>query len=495
MFRLDAERPVEFCDGSRRRDFLHAGSLSLLGLGLTELFGLKALGAVERRVRRELHPADAGRRAVAARHLGHEAQRAGRDPRTLQADQDQRPGHRDLAKTFPRMAKHADKYALIRSVYHTAAAVHDTGHQMMQTGRLFQGGIEHPHIGCVVSQAEGPEGRRAAARAAAAPHRQHRRQHAARPERRLPGQDVRSVRAERRSVRPELPRAGHAAAGLPCRRCASTAAGTGARWSTRPVSKFETSQDARLLDSTFHQAYTLMSSQKAREAFELHREPEKVREKYGLNRFGQSCLLARRLIEAGVRFVTVNMFETVFDEITWDIHGSKPFSPISCYRDLVGPMFDMAYSSLLEDLQRARTAGQHDGGGDGRIRPHAQGESGRRARPLAAMLDHADGRRRRQGRAGRRRVGRDRRDARRTGRSRRREVAATIYHGARHRPGHGTARRAGPADSAGRPRRRADPGTVRREDPAMRMFLLSSRRLRPLVAADARRCSCRSAWS
>ena len=104
------------------------------------------------------------------------------------------------------------------------------------------------------------------------------------------------------------------------------------------------------MDSTFHQAYTLMSSQKAREAFELHKEPESVRAKYGLNRFGQSCLLARRMIEAGVRFVTVNMFETVFDEITWDIHGSKPFSPISCYRDLVGPMFDMAYSSLLEEL-------------------------------------------------------------------------------------------------------------------------------------------------
>jgi hypothetical protein len=118
----------------------------------------------------------------------------------------------------------------------------------------------------------------------------------------------------------------------------------------KSVSEFETSADARLLDSTFQQAYTLMSSQKARAAFELHREPEATREKYGMNRFGQSCLLARRLIEAGVRFVTVNMFETVFDEITWDIHGSKPFSPISCYRDLVGPMFDMAYSSLLSEL-------------------------------------------------------------------------------------------------------------------------------------------------
>ena len=97
-----------------------------------------------------------------------------------------------------------------------------------------------------------------------------------------------------------------------------------------------------------------MSSQKAREAFELAKEPESMRQRYGQNRFGQSCLLARRLIEAGVRFVTVNMFETVFDEITWDIHGSKPFSPISCYRDLVGPMFDNAFSSLLEDLQDRR---------------------------------------------------------------------------------------------------------------------------------------------
>ena len=161
----------------------------------------------------------------------------------------------------------------------------------------------------------------------------------------------------------------------------------------KSVSEFETSQDARLLDSTFHQAYTLMSSAKARAAFELYREPEKIREKYGMNRFGQSCLLARRLIEAGVRFVTVNMFETVFDEITWDIHGSKPFSPISCYRDLVGPMFDMAYSSLLERTERARPSLEHHGRRDGRVRPHTEDQSRRRARPLAAMLDHADGRR------------------------------------------------------------------------------------------------------
>ena len=116
------------------------------------------------------------------------------------------------------------------------------------------------------------------------------------------------------------------------------------------VKGFEATADARLLDDNFHQAYTLMSSAKMREAFDLGKENDAMKDRYGHNRFGMSCLLARRMIERGVRFVTVNMFETVFNEITWDIHGSAPFSPISCYRDLVGPMFDNAYASLLEDL-------------------------------------------------------------------------------------------------------------------------------------------------
>ncbi|HLY16240.1 MAG TPA: DUF1501 domain-containing protein, partial [Bryobacteraceae bacterium] len=47
MLRLDSDKPVEFCDGLRRRDFLHAGALSLLGLGLNDLFAMKALGAVD----------------------------------------------------------------------------------------------------------------------------------------------------------------------------------------------------------------------------------------------------------------------------------------------------------------------------------------------------------------------------------------------------------------------------------------------------------------
>src|SRR5205807_8060012 len=88
----------------------------------------------------------------------------------------------------------------------------------------------------------------------------------------------------------------------------------------------------------------------ARAAFALDKEPDATRDRYGRTRFGQSCLLARRLIERGVRFVTVNMFETVFDEITWDIHGSRPFTDINEMSRLVAPNFDRAYSALLEDL-------------------------------------------------------------------------------------------------------------------------------------------------
>jgi hypothetical protein len=118
------------------------------------------------------------------------------------------------------------------------------------------------------------------------------------------------------------------------------------------VKNFESSESAKLMDQNFNDAYRLMTSSTAREAFDLTQEKPEVRERYGMNRFGQCCLLARRLVERGVRFVTVNTFITVFNEITWDIHGSKPFTSIEGMRDLVAPMYDQGYSALLEDLHQ-----------------------------------------------------------------------------------------------------------------------------------------------
>src|SRR5450631_1648298 len=352
MFRLDADRPVEFCDGLRRRDFLHAGSLAALGLSLTDWFALRARGAADSSsdVNCILLMLIGGPSQLDTFDMKPDAPVEIRGP--YKPIKTNVPGI-EISENFPRTAKHADKFSLIRSVYHTAAAVHDTGHQMMQTGRLFQGGIEHPHMGCVLTKLKGPRGdvpshvllpRPIGNTGGNMPHGQTAGYLGK-------GFDPFVLNADPSDPNFKVPDM------LPPDYLTALRVDRRRNWREmvdKSVSAFETSQDARLLDSTFHQAYTLMSSQKAREAFELNREPEGVRQKYGMNRFGQSCLLARRLIEAGVRFVTVNMFETVFDEITWDIHGSKPFSPISCYRDLVGPMYDMAYSSLLEDLQSRR---------------------------------------------------------------------------------------------------------------------------------------------
>ena len=134
MFRLDADKPVKFCDGWRRRDFLHAGSLSMLGLGLTQLFDLKARGAVDNS--KDIN-------CIMLMLVGGPSQLDTWDMKPNAPAEIHGPykpiktnvSGIEISENFPRMAKHADKYALIRSVYHTAAAVHDTGHQMMQTDR------------------------------------------------------------------------------------------------------------------------------------------------------------------------------------------------------------------------------------------------------------------------------------------------------------------------------------------------------------------------
>jgi uncharacterized protein (DUF1501 family) len=99
-------------------------------------------------------------------------------------------------------------------------------------------------------------------------------------------------------------------------------------------------------------AYGRLFSPAAKRAFDLTAEPEACRRRYGEHTFGRSCLLARRLVEHGVRLVTVNMFETVFNQLTWDCHADGGALPTTLddYRDTLCPMFDQAYAALLEDL-------------------------------------------------------------------------------------------------------------------------------------------------
>jgi hypothetical protein len=350
MFRIDARRAVHFCDSMSRRDFLHAGSLGILGMGLPALSALRAAGAVDR-------PGDMN--CILLFLVGGPSQLDTWDPKPDAPDEIRGPFKPiatkvpgvQVTEVFPRLAAMMDQVSLVRSVYHTAAAVHDTGHQMMQTGRLFTGGIEHPHYGCVVAKFRGS--------------RQDTPPHVLLPRPigptggNLPhGQsagylgkthDPFVLNADPNAASfkvPDLLPPDYISAVRESRRRSLRSAIEG------ELKAFESSPEARLLDANFEGAFKLMASPAARHAFDISSEPASVRDRYGRTRFGQSCLLARRLIEAGVRFVTVNMFETVFNEITWDIHGSAPFSPIDCYKNEVGPNFDTAYSALLEDLRK-----------------------------------------------------------------------------------------------------------------------------------------------
>src|SRR5690606_26714355 len=68
----------------------------------------------------------------------------------------------------------------------------------------------------------------------------------------------------------------------------------------------DVSAEARGIEGYYEKALAMLHSEKLRAAFDLSREPDKVRDAYGRTAYGQSCLLARRLVEAGVKFVTVN---------------------------------------------------------------------------------------------------------------------------------------------------------------------------------------------
>jgi hypothetical protein len=255
-----------------------------------------------------------------------------------------------ISEIFPRMAQYTDRFSLIRSVYHTATAVHDTGYQMMQTGRLFANGIEHPHAGCVLGYLKGQRGevpahvlipRPIGATGGNLPHAQN----AGYLGKQYDPFILNADPSDPHFKVPDLLPPEYISATRARRRQKLREAVDGA------VAAFEKNAQVKQLDDSFHQAYRLMSSQQAREAFDLGQEPTATRDRYGRTRFGQSCLMARRLIERGVRFVTINQFETVFSEITWDIHGSKPFTDIVEMSRLVAPSFDQTFTTLLEDLQ------------------------------------------------------------------------------------------------------------------------------------------------
>jgi uncharacterized protein (DUF1501 family) len=101
------------------------------------------------------------------------------------------------------------------------------------------------------------------------------------------------------------------------------------------------------LDKYYDSALSLIMSGKAREAFSLNKESDKIRDRYGRNTFGQSCLLARRLVEAGTRVVEVIWPKVAnSDNHSWDVHVGLS----ARMKNQSAPMLDGGLSTLIADL-------------------------------------------------------------------------------------------------------------------------------------------------
>jgi hypothetical protein len=119
----------------------------------------------------------------------------------------------------------------------------------------------------------------------------------------------------------------------------------------RQTELMEFSAKARGIDAHYDRALTMLSSPGVRKAFDLSGEPEAVRERYGRTTYGQGCLLARRLVEAGARFINVYFSQSIGGcQGGWDTHGfnDKPMYPI--LKNYLLPITDHTLPTLLEDL-------------------------------------------------------------------------------------------------------------------------------------------------
>jgi hypothetical protein len=119
-------------------------------------------------------------------------------------------------------------------------------------------------------------------------------------------------------------------------------------------SLLEHSAQARGMDAYYEKALAMLDSPKLREAFNLSAESDAVRDSYGRTTYGQSCLLARRLVEAGTKFVTAYFSPNIGGDVGsgWDTHGNNDKKMFPVLEKYHLPMTDQTLPTLLEELDQ-----------------------------------------------------------------------------------------------------------------------------------------------
>jgi hypothetical protein len=351
MLHLLKDRPGFLCDRISRREWLQLGGLGVAGLGLPTL------------LRAEARPRPA--RATSCILLFLAGGPSHHDMWDMKPDAPAEirgefkpirttvPGIQ-LSEHLPRLARQARHFTLVRSAHHRVANAHWAATYFALTGEdrgdftvaIPPGPNDYPAIGSVLAHLRPPQ----------------------RPV--VPFVSLPYVTAEGRGGPPQPgiyggwlgrtydpliitqdPNApGFGIPDLALKADINVQRLTGRRGLLAQVNQrldaLERNGRAHLLDTHQQRAFSLLTSDATRRAFDLSKEPDRLRESYGRNIYGQSVLLARRLIEAGCRMVTLKWAPDA--NATWDTHGQN----FRLLKTELLPQLDASLSSLLDDLRQ-----------------------------------------------------------------------------------------------------------------------------------------------
>ncbi len=325
MTTIQLPRTSRTCDGVTRRDFVRVGALSILGLTLPELLRQEAAAAPARRKSCILLWMGGGPSHIDTWDPKPEAPPEWRGEFKATGTR----GGFQICEHLPQMAALGDRYSLVRSVTHGIGA-HELGTHLMLTGYRQFAGVDYPGFGSVAAKVFGWGG------------------------------TIPPYVAIPSLIDDAGP--GYLGAegspfvsgdsGNPNYRVANITLAGGVN-EDRLNRRRAFLQEADRLPATqraddpvagmqrfYQKAYDMITSPETRKAFDLGQEAPKLRDEYGRSGFGQGCLLARRLIESGVRFATVQRGG-------WDHHGGI----FPSLRNGMLPEIDRGFAALLRDLQ------------------------------------------------------------------------------------------------------------------------------------------------
>ena len=322
------------CEKFHRRDFLRVGMLSFLGLSLSQYYALADEAKKTAPIGRTKGTADSVVLIWLAGGPSHLdtwdiKPQAPLEIRGNATPIDTKANGVQIAGYFPQTAKQMDKVCVVRSMTSPAAA-HEIGTHYMLTGFLPLPGFAVPSFGAVASKLIGP-------RSALPPYISIQQ----------PGSEM-GAGFLGAALNPFCPGGDPASSDFQVRDLELPGGMTPEKLERRKslretidstFKEYEKGNDTpKAVDSFYNRAYALLSSQEARAAFDLRKEKEDTRNAYGRHTFGQSLLLSRRLVETGVRFVTVTLGG-------WDMHGN-----IHGAMGGTAGVFDQSYAAFLADM-------------------------------------------------------------------------------------------------------------------------------------------------